>query len=222
MKTHGPLCVEGFVEPMFQENGYLVWLQDGPEAWILDPGFDPHAELMLAALRRRKLTPTAVLVTHAHPDHIAGIPALREAYPNLALVVSQAEQHMLGDPEANLSAAMGMNVVVPAATRLVAPGEALTFGTVMWRVLDVSGHSPGGLAYYCPEAGVVFTGDALFADSIGRTDFPGGSLPRLVRNIRSHLFTLPENTVVYSGHGPPTTIGQERATNPWVREQAAS
>jgi glyoxylase-like metal-dependent hydrolase (beta-lactamase superfamily II) len=82
----------------------------------------------------------------------------------------------------------------------------------------VSGHSPGGAAYYCPAADVVFTGDALFAGSIGRTDFPGSSMDRLLANIREHLFALPEETAVYSGHGPPTTIGEERETNPWIQE----
>ena len=218
MKTHGVLRIDGFVEPTFQENGYLLWTDHGPEAWIIDPGFDPHAERMLAAIQQRKLTPVAILATHAHPDHIAGIPKLLAAYPDLAVIVPQAEQHMLADPRANLSAAMGLNVVVPAATRTVVPGDTLTLGPLTWKTLDVSGHSPGGAAYYCPAADVVFTGDALFAGSIGRTDFPGSSMDRLLANIREHLFALPEETAVYSGHGPPTTIGEERETNPGIQD----
>ena len=217
MKTHGPLKLAVFVEPMFQENGYLLWTDAGPEAWIIDPGFSPQPEDMLAAVKRHKLKPAAILITHAHPDHMAGVEVLREAHPDLPITAPRDEQHMLTDARANLSAQMGLPLVVPAADRLVAPGDKLILGPLAWQVLDVSGHSPGGVAYYSLQAGVVFTGDALFAGSIGRTDFPGGSTRRLLANIREHLFTLPADTVVYSGHGPATTIGDERDTNPWLQ-----
>ncbi len=218
MKHHGPLTIDVFIEPMFQENGYLLGTQEGAGAWIVDPGFPPQHEEIIAALKKRKLTPAAILITHGHTDHIAGVVGLRAAYPELPIHAPRDEQHMLTDARANLSAQIGMNLVVPACDRPVSPGETLTLGQFAWQVLDVAGHSPGGVAYYCPEAGVVFTGDSLFAGSIGRTDFPGSSTTQLLDNIRRHLLTLPDDTVVYSGHGPATTIAHERETNPFLKE----
>jgi len=216
MKTHGPLHVAGFVEPSFQENTYLLWTDDAPQAWIIDPGLPPQAEELLVALRKEDLTPAAIVITHGHVDHIAGIEELRREFPELPIVISADEADMLTDPAGNLSIHLGMSIVMPAATRLVVPGDKLTLGALSFEALDVSGHSPGGLAYYCAEAGVVLTGDALFAGSIGRTDFPGGSMRRLCDNIRRNLLTLPDDTVAYSGHGPPTTIARERGTNPFL------
>ncbi len=126
---------------------------------------------------------------------------------------------MLIDADANMSAALGFGIVTSPAERLLAPSEILQLAGLRWAVLDVAGHSPAGLAYYCEQVGVVFTGDALFAGSIGRYDFPGSSGPKLLANIRQHLLTLPEATVVYSGHGPATTIGQERSSNPFLNEE---
>jgi glyoxylase-like metal-dependent hydrolase (beta-lactamase superfamily II) len=216
MKTHGSLHLAVFVDPMFQENGYLLWTRDGPDAWSVDPGFPPQPEQLAAAVGRHKLTLRAILLTHCHVDHIAGIDALRSAFPQVRLIAPAAEKHMLTDPDANLSTPFGSPVSTPPADQLVSPGDTLTLGKLTWQVLDVSGHSPGGTAYYCQDAGVVITGDALFAGGLGRTDFPGSQHERLLSNIRRHLLTLPDETVVYSGHGPATTIGDERETNPWV------
>ena len=118
-----------------------------------------------------------------------------------------------------MSAALGFGIVTSPAERLLAPSDTLELGTSHWTALDVAGHSPAGLAYYSEQVGVVFTGDALFAGSIGRYDFPGSSGPRLLANIRQNLLTLPDATVVYSGHGPATTIAQERASNPFLNEE---
>lgn len=216
MYTHGPLQVEVFVEPMFQENGYLLRPADSRTAWVLDPGFPPQADEIVAALQANELEPAGIVITHAHPDHIAGIETLRNAFPQLPIIAPRDEQHMLTDPHANLSAQMGLSITTPPADQLVSPDERLTLDTLQWQTLDVRGHSPGGVAYYCASAGVVFTGDALFAGSIGRTDFPGGSLDALLANIRDNLLSLPDDTVIYSGHGPATTVARERETNPFL------
>jgi glyoxylase-like metal-dependent hydrolase (beta-lactamase superfamily II) len=120
---------------------------------------------------------------------------------------------MLTNAEANLSAQLGFPIEAPPADELVAPGDTLKLGALAWLALDVSGHSPGGLAYYCEEVSVVLTGDALFAGSIGRYDFPGSSRENLLENIQQNLLSLPTETVIYSGHGPATTIGHEREHN---------
>ncbi len=216
MTEHPSLSIETFIDPMFQENCYLLSCADHPEAWIIDPGFAPTPEHAIAYLREKNLQPAAIVLTHCHVDHIAGVQALRDAFPALPIWCPAGEEHMLPDPQANLSAAMGLPVTAPEPDRLIEPDDELTLGALQWQALDVRGHSPGGRAYYCAEANVVITGDALFAGSIGRTDFPGSSHDELIANIRQHLLALPDETTAYSGHGPPTTIGTERVSNPFL------
>lgn len=217
MDRHGSLNIATFVEASFQENAYVLWEGDGPDAWVVDPGLPPQHQQIISALRERELQPVAVVLTHCHGDHIAGAGPLKEAFPEMQIWAPRDEVHMLTDPNENLSAAFGFGVVTPPADKPLAPGDELVLGGLTWRVLDVGGHSPGGLAFYCESAGVVITGDALFAGGIGRYDFPGSSGERLLRNIREQLLTLPPETVVYSGHGPATTIGEERDGNPFLQ-----
>lgn len=218
MHTHGALQITVFNDPGYMENGYLCWDERTRAAWMVDPGYPPQAEQFLAALQQYELTPAAILLTHGHLDHIAGVEALKAALPQVPLVVPQGEAHMLTDAQANLSLFLGAPIEAPAADRLLAPGETLELGQLRWEARDVRGHSPGGLAYYCAGAGagVVLVGDALFSSGIGRTDFPGSSYETLLANIRKNLMSLPDATVVYAGHGPPTTIGRERKTNPFL------
>jgi hydroxyacylglutathione hydrolase len=217
MKSHGPLQIETFTDPSFAVNTFLLTIDGQPEAWIIDPGLPPIAEQLAAAITERDLTPTGILLTHCHADHLAGVTPLCERFPDLKLLAPRDEAHMLQDPEANLSAALGFEIVTPDAHQLIAPGDAIALGTHTLNVLDVAGHSPGGLAFYLPDLGIVFAGDALFARGIGRYDFPGSSGTRLIGNIRAHLLSLPDETIVYAGHGPATTIADERAHNPYLR-----
>jgi glyoxylase-like metal-dependent hydrolase (beta-lactamase superfamily II) len=219
MKTHGPLNVSVFVDPLFQANGLLLWPVDGTDCWIIDPSFPPQADNLAEAVVDGGLVARAMLLTHCHADHMAGASVIRDKLPEAPLWAPRGEEHMLGDATANLSAPFGCAVTAPPADRLLSPGETLHLGELTWQVLDVSGHSPAGLAFYCPAARVVVCGDALFAGSIGRYDFPGSSGRRLLKNIREHLLTLPEDTVVYSGHGPATTIGRELRSNPFLSQE---
>ncbi|MCG3127937.1 MAG: Hydroxyacylglutathione hydrolase GloC [Phycisphaerae bacterium] len=213
LKRHGDVNIEVFVDNMFAENALLVWCDGHADCWMVDPGFPPSPERLLHAVATRGLKPVMILLTHCHPDHIAGVGPIRSALPSLPIVAPRGEEHMLTDATANLSAALGFPIVTPAADRLLAAGDTLTLGESRWDSLDVAGHSPAGLAYYCRAAGLVISGDALFAGSIGRYDFPGCSRDRLLHNIVHNLLTLPDETTLYPGHGPASTIGHERTHN---------
>ncbi len=215
-RQHGPLTVAVAVDAMFQTNTLLLWPADGRDCWIVDPGFAPSAATVLDMIKRHELKPAAIVLTHGHVDHIAGVGEVREALPDVPILAPRDDAFMLPDAAANLSANMGLAVVAPPADREVAGGDTLALGQLTFQALDVGGHSPGGLAFHCPAAQLVITGDSLFAGGIGRTDFPGSDHQRLIGNIKDKLLTLPAETVVYSGHGPTTTIGRERDSNPFL------
>lgn len=219
MYHHGDLFIEVFNDPLFAENGMLVWLDGRPDCWIIDPGFSPQPEEILSALRHKGLTRPMILITHGHADHIAGIAPLRKALPNLPILAPRDEAILLTDASENLSAPLGMPVTAPPADRLIDPGQTLTLGPYQWVALDVSGHSPGGLAYHCAELRAAFVGDAVFAEGVGRTDFPHSDHPRLIRNIRGQLLTLPHDTWLYPGHGPPATVADILAYNLTLRTE---
>lgn len=211
--------IRGFELGPFATNCYVVTPSgqgEGPgDCWIIDASFD--IEELIEDVRARGLTPKALVLTHAHVDHIAGASEVVRAWPRLPVWIHAEEQAWLNDPVLNLSAMMGQAVTAPMATRLIAEGETLTLGGDSWRVLHTPGHSPGGVTLVHDASGTAIVGDALFSGSIGRTDFPGSDHAALVRSIQRKLFTLPEGTKVYPGHGPPTTIGREKRSNPFVR-----
>jgi glyoxylase-like metal-dependent hydrolase (beta-lactamase superfamily II) len=214
-----PLQIRTLVSMPFEENSYVVWLPERKDSLVIDPGLEP--DLILDCLRQEGLTPALILNTHGHADHIAGNQALKEAYPGLPLVIGANEAHLLTDPNANLSAPFGMPVTSPPADQLVREGDVVEAAGLRLEVLDMPGHSPGHVVYlYRATPIFVFGGDVLFRGSIGRYDFPNSNGRRLLEGIRGKLFTLPAETVVYPGHGPVTTIGEEKRTNPFVGDAA--
>ena len=195
-----------FVTGPLQTNTYL--LVGETSCCVVDPGFDPGE--VVAFLRDRGCTAETVLLTHGHGDHIAGVAAIQEAFEGAKLLCPAEDAYLLSDVEANLSGPFGFAFTAPPADELVRPGDTISLANETWNVLDTSGHTPGGVSYYCREQAVVLTGDALFCQGIGRTDIPGASAARLFANIRGNLFALPDQTRVLPGHGPPTTIAAEK------------
>ncbi len=210
--------IETIESAPFAENAYVLRRPGSAEALVVDPSFD--TDTILGLLDREGLALAAILNTHGHADHIAGNAAMKEIFPKSPLIIGENDVPLLSDPDANLSAPFGMPLTSPPADRTVAHGEKLELAGFAFEVREVPGHSPGSVAFICLEADPPFLlgGDILFAGSVGRTDLAYGDAPLLFAGIRSKLFDLPDDTRVFPGHGPPTTIGRERKMNPFVGE----
>lgn len=200
----------------FQTNCIILSEPHSGECWVVDPGMRP--EPALEFVKGDRLVPSRILLTHGHCDHIAGVGQFKDAFPEAIICCPEKDANMLTDADANLSAPFGMPMTGPPADEIIRPGQTLALGQTDWTVLDTSGHTPGGVSFYCPGEKLVIAGDALFCGSIGRTDIPGASHQQLIDNIRENLMNLPDDTRVIPGHGPDTAIGLERATNQFLQE----
>jgi glyoxylase-like metal-dependent hydrolase (beta-lactamase superfamily II) len=209
------LRVIGMPLGAYQTNAYVVW--DGDDAtrgcWIIDPGERPAR--LIERIRSEGLVPDTILFTHAHVDHIAGLPEVLAAFGELPRLAHRSEQEWFGEPALNLSEWGERPVSVAAPTGELADGQRLRRGGLEFLVEHLPGHSPGGCSFRCPAGGVAIVGDTLFAGSIGRVDFPTSD-PHAMRASLSRLMEWPDATTVHAGHGPSTTIGRERAANPFI------
>ncbi len=195
----------------FAENCYLVIDEATNACAIVDPG--EEGGLIAHKVAAAGVTPVAIWLTHAHVDHVLGIPRLKDETG--APVYLHPADRILYDHVAEQAAAFGMEAArLPPPDRELAPGDCLRVGGLEFLVRHAPGHSPGSVVF--EGHGVAFTGDVLFQGSIGRTDLPGGDFDTLRQSIERELLTLPDSTIVYSGHGPETTIGHERRTNPFL------
>ena len=213
--------IKGIPLGAWQTNAWLVWIEGGARrpGWIIDPGDAPGA--LLRAVAEHAIEVEAILLTHAHLDHIIGLDAVSAALGDPPVYAHPLEKGWCGDPQLNLSAFAGIDPVsVRAPTHTMEKGDVLTLGPTKWKVLHTPGHSPGSVTLYCAQASVAIVGDTLFAGSIGRSDFPTSDPDALMRSISDELLALPDETAVHPGHGPSTTIGAERRTNPFLTELA--
>jgi len=207
------LIVEILPVGLIQTNCYVVGCEETQEGAIIDPG--GHPQRILAAVERHNLTIKYVLNTHAHFDHTEANGAVVEA-TGAPLAIHPLEIPLL---EASGGAALfGLQAEPgPRPDVELEDGDELEIGTLRLQVLHTPGHTPGHVCFYEPEEKVLFDGDVLFQRGVGRTDLPGGSWQKLIDSIRRVLFALPDETRVYSGHGGPTTIGEEKRLNPWLQ-----
>ncbi len=206
------------VAPFFK-NGFVLGCEETGEAVVIDPG--DEVEELLALAKRRTLVLRHILLTHAHVDHISGVGVAKAAL-GVPVYLHQADLFLYDNAVAQ-GAMFGLHVKAqPPVDVFYSPGQVITFGTYEVRPYHTPGHCPGGVCLQVVKRGTagerLFVGDTLFAGSIGRTDLSGGDYDTLIRTIRTVLFAFNDETEVYPGHGPTTTIGKERRTNPFLNE----
>jgi len=198
----------------FQENCYIIGDEESGVGAVVDPG-DEAARIALA-VEQTDLDVASIIVTHAHIDHVGAVAALVDEYACPVLMHAEAEPMLKQLPTQAMM--MGLKFgKVPTVDRYIGDEEVLEVGDLRLRSLYTPGHAPGHLAFYVEDEGLVLSGDALFAGSVGRVDLPGGSMEVLMRSIEERLLTLPDETRVFPGHGPQTEIGNERASNPFLQ-----
>ena len=210
------LQIKNFVFSPIQENTYVLH-NELKECMIIDPGcyFDDEKNMLQDFITDNGLKPTMLLNTHCHLDHVFGNKFISETY-GLTLHLHEKEKQLL-----SFAPASGLMYNMPFDNYngefiLLKEGDKILLGTDELEVLETPGHSPGSICFYCRKQNFVIGGDVLFQRSVGRTDLPGGSHQTLLNNIRQKLFVLPDETTVYSGHGDPTSIGEEKLYNPFL------
>ena len=209
----------------YQTNCYI--LRDSTTAkdcLLVDAGL--QAGELIDFLERHKLNPVAVVLTHGHADHVAGVAVLRENFPDIKVYIHKLDAKMLTEAKSNSAVLGGLFSVrspkdctadIIGTDVLIEEGGVVEQAGIKLKVLHTPGHTPGGISLYSKADGIIFVGDTLFANSVGRADLPGGNMTQLIKGIKEKLFALPDETVVYPGHGPQTTIAQEKAHNPFLQ-----
>ena len=219
------MIIEEITVTAFQQHTRIVGCEQTKQAICIDPG--DEAERIVEVLQRRGLVLQAIALTHAHLDHVGAVAALKKLQTAAKINLHKGDEFMyralpeqpswIGIPRSQWAALGFVFETPPAVDHYWTDGERYTVGKLEFEVRHCPGHTPGHVVLYEPAERKVFVGDVLFAGSIGRTDLPGGSMPQLLNSIKNKLLTLDDDVEVYSGHGPMTTIGEERLTNPFLR-----
>ena len=211
------ISIHSIVSYPFEENTYIAHFVDSGDCFVVDPGFEP--EKIIDYLEKKKLNPIAVLLTHGHADHIAGIGEIKRKWSDCVVCIGYGDEEKLVDPAKNLSSPFGFPLVVSSAEVLFRDGDSREIAGIPITVRHVPGHSAGHVVYLidCDAKPILFSGDVIFHGSIGRSDFPDGNPVQLLDSIRRQILTLPDATIIYSGHGPKTTVGAERKHNPFLQ-----
>lgn len=206
--------IERLVLGMIETNCYLAQNETTGELVVIDPA--DEASRIRSMIDRLQAKPVAVLLTHGHFDHIGAAGELKDAF-GIPVYAMRQEKELLASADLNLSGNYGEEITF-SADEWLEDGQKLVLAGFEWEVLFTPGHTPGGCCYYNAAASALFSGDTLFRGSIGRTDFPRSSMRQLIDSLRTRLLTLPEDTAVYPGHGPVSTIGFEKRFNPFCAE----
>lgn len=218
------MIIEELTVTAFQQHTRIIGCETTRQAICIDPG--DEAERIVETLERHNLNLQAIALTHAHLDHVGGVAALKKLKPNAKINLHKADEFMytdlseqpawIGIPRSQWTA-LGFDFEEPPPVdEYWTDGQTYDVGELRFKVLHCPGHTPGHVVLYEPKERKVFVGDVLFAGSIGRTDLPGGSTEQLLSSIKNKLLTLDDDVTVFSGHGPLTTIGEERLTNPFL------
>jgi glyoxylase-like metal-dependent hydrolase (beta-lactamase superfamily II) len=198
----------------FETNCYILRsAESAKDCLVVDTGLQDNQ--LVEFLKQHNLNPVAVVLTHGHPDHAAGVAALRKTFPDIKVCIHKLDADMLTAKQSNFGLLMGGTSGTGPADIMIEDECVIEQADIKLHVLHTPGHTSGGICLYSEEEGIVFTDDTLFADSVGRTDL-GGNMPQLIKSIREKLFTLPDDTKVYPGHGPMTTIEHEKAYNQFL------
>lgn len=208
------LCCDFRVVGPVQTNCYFLYREDTKECLIFDPGED--GDRIIDYVRKKELVPQGILLTHGHFDHIMAAEQVKQEF-QIPIYAARAEKELLEDSVQNVSTLFGGAVTLKADEWFEDGQEVSMLGQTM-RCILTPGHTVGGMCYYFPQAGILFSGDTLFQESVGRTDFPTGSSRQLIQSIREKLFVLPEAVRVYPGHGMMTSIQNEKMFNPFAVE----
>ena len=211
------LNIKSFVFSPIQENTYVLY-NENKDCIIIDPGtyFEEEKQALRSFIDKNGLTPKMLLNTHCHLDHVFGVKFFAETY-RLQLMTHKIEEEVLAyAPTSGLMYNMPFDVYTGTISYLK-EGDKLRLGNDELLVIEAPGHSPGHICFYCKAQHFIISGDVLFENSIGRTDLPGGDYKTLIDSINNKILILPDETIVYSGHGDSTTIGRERIYNPFLQ-----